>query len=217
MNIAEKLTKVAENEKKVYDAGHENGNKAYYDFFWNGMQNNGNAANYVSRFRRWTNTSIYQPKYDFLHSTSATASPQDMFRECFFTDLKVNNIFNDISILSYTFYQADKLKNARTLHVEAGTAYTSPFYGCTALEEVRFTGTIGKGGLSFASCTKLSKASIESVISCLSASVSGLTITFSRAAVNNAFETEKGMGNGSTTDEWLNLIATKSNWTIALA
>ena len=199
------------------DDGYNEGYQAYYDWFWDRMQNNGNAANYVGRFRRWTNTAIYQPKYNFVHSVSAAASPQEMFREAFFTDLKVDNVFNDVSILTSFCYDCIYLVNARTLHVTEKTSYSNAFYNCPKLEEVRFSGTIGKNGLSFSSCTKLSKDSIENVINHLSATTSGLKVTFSLTSVNKAFETSSGANDGSTSTEWTTLVASKSNWTISLA
>jgi hypothetical protein len=66
-------------------------------------------------------------------------------------------------------------------------------------------GTIA-GAINLKWSKKLSKASIESVIGCLSDAKTGLTATFSTTAKNNAF----------TTEEWDALVASKPNWTIAL-
>lgn len=198
-------------------SGYDEGYQAHNEWYWDGMLNNGNAANYICRFYRWTNVSIYQPNHNIVHSLIASDSPNQTFRASFFTDLKVDNIFNDISVLSYTFYEMMYLKNARTLHVGVGTSYTNPFGYCNNLEEVRFNGTIGKNGLSFKDCTKLSKDSHISTIEHLSATTSGLTVTFSKTAVNKAFETSSGANDGSTSTEWTTLVASKSNWTISLA
>jgi hypothetical protein len=82
------------------------------------------------------------------------------------------------------------------------------FTGCSKLVNVKFSGIIGSA-INFKWSTKLSKASITSIINALSPDTSGLTVTLSQTAVTSAF--------GSTTsDEWLNLVATKSNWTISL-
>ena len=78
-----------------------------------------------------------------------------------------------------------------------------------------FDGFIHKS-LSFASSKKLLKASITNVIEHLSVTASGQTVTFTQIAVNNAFETTAGAGDGSTSAEWQSLIAPKSNWTISL-
>ena len=51
----------------------------------------------------------------------------------------------------------------------------------------------------------------------LTDTASGKTITFSKTAVNKAFETSAGANDGSTSAEWLALVGTKPNWTISLA
>lgn len=84
-------------------------------------------------------------------------------------------------------------------------AYEYMFNNCKSLETVSFSGDITQS-VDFHWSTKLSKASIESIIEALSKSASGKTLTLSNTAVNNAF----------TTSEWNNLRASKSNWTISL-
>ena len=56
MSIAEKLNAVAENEKKVYDAGKQ----AEYNDFWDVYQQNGKRTNYNQAFGNlgWTNENI---------------------------------------------------------------------------------------------------------------------------------------------------------------
>lgn len=90
------------------------------------------------------------------------------------------------------------------------------FYDLPALREARFQGVIACA-LDVGGAPMLSAESIENIISCLSGSTSGLALTLSAAAVNAAFETAEGAGDGSASTEWAELIATKSNWTISLA
>lgn len=94
---------------------------------------------------------------------------------------------------------------------------------CPKLREVQFEGELlpfqgtKSGNLDMSSCTLLSKNSIISCINVLSLESSGKTATFSQAAVDKAFETSEGANDGSTSDEWLALEATKEPaWTIAL-
>ena len=94
-------------------------------------------------------------------------------------------------------------------------AETTPFNNNTfqydrGLINVIFEGVIGQNGLDLHWSNKLSHDSLMSIINCLSKTTSGLTVTLSKEAVNNAFD------GGSTGAEWLALIATKSNWTISL-
>ena len=75
---------------------------------------------------------------------------------------------------------------------------------------------ITKNGFDVQWSTELSKESIISIINALSDTTTALTVTLSKTAVNNAFETAKGNADGSTSEEWAALIATKQNWTISL-
>lgn len=88
--------------------------------------------------------------------------------------------------------------------------YNSFLSGCPKLETVVIEGVIGKGGIAVDASTKLSHDSIVSIINALSTTTSGLAITLSKTAVNNAFT---GGVDGS---EWQALIATKPKWTISL-
>ena len=87
---------------------------------------------------------------------------------------------------------------------------------CNKLEEVRIEGTIGQNGLDLRWSTKLSRASIESIINALSDTTSGLSITLSLAAVNRAFAYVENGDDGSINQPWLDLVASKPNWAINL-
>lgn len=93
---------------------------------------------------------------------------------------------------------------------------THGFAGMVNLIEIRFDGHFF-GDVEMKESTKLSKDSIKSVIAALSENTESAHVTLSLTAVNNAFETASGAADGSTSEEWITLIATKPNWTIALA
>ena len=65
MSIAEKLTAIAENEHRVFEAG----KKSEYDTFWDAFQQNGNRVRYDMEngnnfsYQGWDFTNFY-PKYD---------------------------------------------------------------------------------------------------------------------------------------------------------
>ena len=115
------------------------------------------------------------------------------------------------------FSQNDVLHTIEKLIIPATLVFSSIFYGTKNLENLTIEGTIGKNGFSVAQSTLLSKPSIKSIIEALSTTTSGLTVTLSKTAVNNAFETSEGANDGSTSAEWSALEATKTNWTISLA
>ena len=110
--------------------------------------------------------------------------------------------------VSGTFY-AQMLVTIEKWIVPEGLAFGSNFFQMAYdLENVVVEGTIGSA-LDMHWSSKLSKASIKSVINALSSTASGKTLSLSKTAVTNAF--------GSTTAaEWTALVGTKSNWTITL-
>ena len=118
---------------------------------------------------------------------------------------------------SYMFIGCSSLTTVPQLDTSNGTNFGNMFNGCSRLTNLTITGSINVSGMDLKAATKLSKASITSVVSALSASASGKSITFSKTAIGSAFETSSGAADGSASDEWLNLIATKSNWTISLS
>ena len=93
--------------------------------------------------------------------------------------------------------------------------FTGAFEKCKALVNLTVIGTIANNGFNVSPCTQLSKASIISIINALSTTTSGLTVTLSKTAVDNAFIDEDRIG--SESQEWETLAQTKSNWTISLA
>jgi hypothetical protein len=82
MSIAEKLTQIAENEQKVYDAGKT---KEWNDF-WDSYQQNGKRTKYYSTFGNdgWTDIT-FKPKYDIRSGASPCF---DVFRYAQITDLE---------------------------------------------------------------------------------------------------------------------------------
>lgn len=119
--------------------------------------------------------------------------------------------------VSQLFTSSRNVNTIRKIILEGSGSnkFDSWFDKCTSLVNLTIEGTIGGNGLNL-SWSPLSKASLISVINALSATTTGLTVTLRLAAVNTAFETAQGSADGSSSEEWLNLIATKSNWTISL-
>ena len=102
------------------------------------------------------------------------------------------------------------------LHQNTAKTFDNLFIGvCPKLTHLRIEGVIGASGFNV-SWSPLNKASLTSIVNALSATTTGLTVTLRLAAVNTAFETSPGAADGSTSDEWLALAATKANWTISL-
>jgi hypothetical protein len=221
MTMAEKLTQIAENEQKVFDAGYDegfaDGKQAEYDAFWDNIQNNGSedGAIYVHAFAyaRFTDAN-YHPKYPII-GRSGTSMNEMYYRSGDISDTLVpiyatNNI-------SHMFSECYNLKTIRLLSLTQDTIFAGAFYLCSSLENLTIEGTIGQNGFNLQYSKKLSKASITSIIEHLSTTTSGLTVTFSRDAVNKAFETSEGANDGSTAGEWLSYTATaRPKWNFSL-
>lgn len=93
------------------------------------------------------------------------------------------------------------------------TKFGSSMISTGTLVNLTITGIIAQSGLTLSNCTKLTRTSIESVISALSPNTSGLSVTLSLTAVKNAFG-EDAQTEGSAWD--LYKQENCPNWTIAL-
>ncbi len=196
--------------EKAYNNGFEAGKKAEYDAFWDIFQQNGNRRNYNRAFfsetmaqSGWNDTN-YNPKYPIITDVGTQTFWCNLF-----TDTKVPITLRNGAPAQMIFGSCTKLVTIRKLILE-GTVSTwaNAFVSCISLKNIVIEGVIGadfdiKG-------SPLTKESITGIISALSPTVSGKTVTFKKTAVDNAF-------GSSESEEWLALRATKSNWTISLA
>ena len=185
--------------------------------------------------RGWT-AENFKPKYDIVPVTitqmfSAAALPNcdldelaakagvsiDFSKATTFTEpflwgvvVKVGTIdTRSAENLQTIFGYAYKLKTIRLLILKDDGSQlfgNNSFNYCNELVDLTIQGVIGTTGANLQWSTKLSKDSITSVVNALSSTTSGLSITLSKTAVNNAF----------TTAEWNTLAGTKTNWTINL-
>lgn len=228
-------TRTAEYAQKV-DEVYEAGKKAEYDAFWDAYQNSGARHDYCNAFYGANNDSnpwndaLFKPKYDlvctnvnYMFANSRITNLKQLLQDCgvrfvsntaeayytfFFSYITHIPDFCGVELTNcenaflncFHLVSIDKIKSAETC------SFAGAFINCRSLENVTIEGVIGRNGLNMKDCVKLSKASIESIINCLSTTTSGLTVTLSKTAVNNAF----------TADEWEALIATRTNWTISL-
>ena len=220
-----------------YTEGFDAGRQAEYDAFWDVLQNYGSRTNYRYAFEGWgaeyirskykviPTSGVYNMFYDNPNLKKVEAAYFDLSQVPYSGNAQTFSYFlggcpkleeiEDIGLVpnqSYTYFAAwdYALKKVACIRLNADTNVEFMLYGCTALEDVTIEGEIGKGGINLYQSKNLKHDSIVSFINALSNNTSGLAITFSAEAVNNAFE------GGSTGSEWLDLLATKSNWTISL-
>lgn len=213
MTTSERLEKVvagvsktkdlnAELEKSLY--GTDTGGKSYYDEFWDNYQQNGTRIYYPYAFAYSWNDAIYKPKYDITNAQNIGL--QYLFAYSTVTDTIVTIDASKATKSQHIFDSNRRLRTIRKLIVSENNGFNTWFRYCEDLETLIVEGTIGQNGFDLQWSKNLSKASIESIINHLSTTTSGLTVTLSKTAVNNAF----------TTDEWNALIGTRTNWTISL-
>lgn len=211
----------------------------YYDTFWDNYQQNGERANYAYAFYGvgW-NDRTFKPKYKFIAKTRDSFS--DMFRgNLGITEINSVDHFEtptNKAYANYMFYGTNIKKVIfdlngfstcghmfRASEVEwvelynlSGDIFDRTFENCSKLHHLYLEGTPANKTFTLAS-SPLDKDSIINVVNFLSDTTNGQAVTFNLSAVNSAFETANGLADGSTSEEWLALIATKSNWTISLA
>lgn len=219
------------NTEEAFEAGR----KAEYDAFWDSFQDGVTDYSYLFAGRGWKDSN-FKPKSDInvanraannmfynslltnleesLRASGVTLDVSSAQRlDNFISNSKQLVVFPEITIgenctnISTMFNNDTALVTIRkiTFPNKSLTA-TNVFNNLPALENIEIGGTIAVGGLNFQTSTKLTKASITSIINALSTSTSGLTITFSKTAKEAAF----------TSVEWTTLENTKSNWTISL-
>lgn len=232
MSIAEKLTTVAENVPKVYQAGKQ----AEYDAFWDSYQstsiypNRCGPAHFAGA--GWNNDT-FKPKYDikvlngyFLFyncnvrgdlveilnelgvslDTSKMRNAFYLFSNSHFSRVGEINFrnMNHPSFTTNAFSTPTLITIDKLIVAESATFHSSTFTSATGLKNITIEGPIADS-INFKD-SPLTKASITSVINALSSTATGLTATFKKSAKEAAF----------TADEWATLIATKPNWTISL-
>lgn len=146
---------------------------------------------------------------------------------CFFHNASVANLtldFSNATTLSQAFQSSSRgCPNNITIKVSEkcaslNYAFAHAMHSEYCADVVRFSegSVIACGDLKL-QWTNLSKESLISVINALSSATSGLPVALRLKCVDKEFETSAGANDGSTSEEWLNLVATKPNWTISLS
>lgn len=200
MSIADKLTTIAENQTKVYEAG----KKAEYDEFWDTYQENGNRTSYNYAFARVWNDKFYNPKYPIICSAN-TYSAESVYTNSAITDTKVPIIIRNTRADSI-FQDCVSLKRIPSLTFENLSRFAATcFRNCKALEEMNVYGEINVTGMDVSASTKLTHDSLMSIINALKDySTEGGTYKVTLGATNLAklSDTEKA-------------IATNKGWELA--
>lgn len=234
MTIAEKLLRAKADIDEVYEAGKKSQYDEFWDSYQNNGARNyyilafGGEGWNDKTFRPKYNIAVQSDSFQMFRSTAITdlvaalnragvtldfskaTSFTQVFHSAALTRIGTIDTTNAPSVtFTQLFFNCQKLITIEKLILSNnGTQkYSQTFQGCDALVNLTIEGVIGQTGVSFQQSKSLSKASITSIINALSTTTSGLSITFSKTAVNNAFPDTSG---------WNALIGTRSNWTINL-
>lgn len=159
MSIAEKLTTIASNQQRVYDAGYSAGQQAGGGGDWFAKYTNALDGNYKGAFASvgWTDET-YTPTETIVCTKGASTG----FTSARITDTKVPIELRCADITTM-FAGCDKLKTIPLLGFYGVTTSSSVFAGCSALENITTDGVI-QSGLGFSGSPKLTNASVQSVI-----------------------------------------------------
>ena len=233
MSIAEKLTTIAENEQKVFEAGKQ----AEHEEFWSNVLSN-RQWQYKFGGGAW-NDLTFRPPFDIVPTG---VYGNHMFSLCDIKDLagileecgvtlditpcttRCDSMFHyatkltrvpyldfrqytgTIAPLTNMFYNCTSLHTIEGLHFkDDGTTKTdhTTFQNCTSLENITIYGVIGSDFDIHYS--PLTKESIESVVEALSDTAEGKGVSFNNAAFTAAFPTE---------DDLVDIYMRKMNWNI---
>lgn len=193
MSIADKLTTIAENQKKIYYKGKNDEWTDFWDSFHASAYNQNKSGKGLYGGRGW-NDKTFKPKYSF-----APTNAENMFRDSNIQDLagilkKQGIVFDFKDSIYFDFFayssaithfppidfrKADAKGYpfgycTRTVSIEkviykddGTTPFSNDFVNCTALENLVVEGVIGRNGFDVRYSTKLTHDSLMSIINAL--------------------------------------------------
>ena len=235
MSIAEKLTAVAQNVPKVFEAG----KKAQYDEFWDSFPANPDGT-YLFSGDMW-NDVTFKPKRNIelkngangLFYNNGCKNIKEALEKCGVTlnmsqVTGANNCFSyastselpaldlsNISSVQNVFAYAQNLVTVKSVRFKDGATFSNAFTNCKSLKNITILGTISGNGFNVSPCTELTAESLYSIVEALSPSelLSGLTVTFpSKAEVN--YNDNPPLNAPQT---WAELRATRPKWSFTYA
>lgn len=214
MSISDKLKSIADNLVKLFEAGIKKGTDSRDELFRRAITANGERTNYAFAFRgcdfsgyrfskpvspggKYSAEGMFKsyagktlPENIDLSGVPVSVTSTAMFafsalEEVYDTNLPALNAYHNF------FYNSAALKKIHILRVHRDSSFFQTFYGCSALEEIRFEGSIGKD-ISFSQCPCLSSETLLHIIGSLAdCAESGETHTLALGGDNLAKLTDE--------------------------
>ena len=188
MSIAENLATIAENVPKVYEAGKQAENKA----FWDIITLNNTRPHYGHTFRYWDVPYVRPPYkitptarggtlYMFANNPNLLKVEKEYFdlsqlpnqsqtngsfgNQCIFTNcpnlVEIEDIGITAAMYDTTYYGCSKLERIEIIRVQEDTTFYNAFSSCRALKHLTVEGVIGTNfSIAYSPLTKESMKSI---------------------------------------------------------
>ncbi len=237
-DLSKKVSQLEEENRNLYLKGVEDGKKEEYDVFWDNYQENGKRELYTRGFAGsgW-NDHNFKPKYglvptdaismftlsaitdlnellqksgSYINLSKANATDY-MFYLSSVTEVPFLDISNATSV-SYMFNKARKLHTINGLKLARTQELGKEFFeGCTSLKYIKFYDFVGSN-LNLKDCPLEYESIYNLVFQLDTATTEEKTVTFSKAAVDRAFETSHGANDGSDSEDWLFLMKCRPTW-----
>lgn len=233
--FASKIDEVFNSGEKF---GRSNGIEEARQIFWRAFQREGLRTNYQYAFQRGWTEYTFKPLFDMKPTGQNGANNMFGSGDSSGLDLRTSAIgitidFSGCTSFNNTFSYSPAVVAIGTIDTRKATSLSNMFNSATQLHTVEklilkddgsqttmdmsnasklanitVQGVIGDN-INFKS-SPLTRASIESIFGCLSATATRKTLTLKSGLVDTAFETTEGAADGRQVFE--DLIATKTNW-----
>lgn len=229
MSIADKLSMIAENQKKVYEAGAKNEEIK----MWEMLTANGNRRLYASVFRESNFTGYafprpIQPKGTSSHmfySYAGTELPQNIDFSNMPANADISNMFGyarditqipDMNIPAMDTYNATfgycyDLEEIEILRVHKDTVFKNAFVSCNNLKTIAINGEIGTN-FDIHWCSQLSH---DSLINDGSTGIINTLYDYASEGNTSSHILTIGTGNLNKLTATEKAIATQKGWTLA--
>ena len=229
-----KSGELADTVDKVYEAGIESGKQTEHDRFWDAYQQNGNLTNYENGFggRGWT-AETFKPKYNMQPTTAymmfrSFGGSVDLVEHL--KTLGITLDFSNCTNFQY-FFQWSNITRIGEVDIRQAKASTTAMFAyalslhtidllkvaetnttmnifdsCSALQNIAIEGVIA-ASIGFQGSSKLSDASVDSIIAALQDRNGTSTLTF--AVHRDVYARMVASGKDA--------LVTAKNWTLVSA